>query len=195
MDDSGDTYAAKSEFPAWFPTLTSGEPCGDLARLSAAVAARVPMAFFNLVCQEDNGKIILKTTRQAFTFAAVRSGPKAERLLEKADTLLATEASSISIVSQLPEFQPYQDVDYASRQATLTVARLVHLAHRNDGYINSVPEPADASTAGATEHADALVQINHCRVQEPKTRTTYLPLTAADSGRTYVSSIRQDRWT
>ena len=195
MDDSGDTQAAKSEFPAWFPTRTSGQPCDDLARLSAAVATRAPMAFFNLVCQEDSGKVILKTSRQGFAFEEVRSGPKAERLLAKVDALLATETSSVSMVAELPQFQVQQDVDYANTQATLTVARLVQLARRNDGYSNSVPDTANASTAGATEHAVPLFQINFCRILEPKTRTTYLPLTAADSGRSYASSIRQARWT
>ena len=195
MDDSGDTQAAKSEFPAWFPTRTSGQPCDDLARLSAAVATRAPMAFFNLVCQEDSGKVILKTSRQGFAFEEVRSGPKAKRLLAKVDALLATETSSVSMVAELPQFHVQQDVDYANTQATLTVARLVQLARRNDGYSDSVPDTANASTAGAKEHAVPLFQINFCRIQEPKTRTTYLPPTAADSGRSYASSIRQDRWT
>ena len=56
MDDSGDSNAAKSEFPAWFPTTASGEPCDDLKRLYAMVADLVPVAFFNLVCLEENGK-------------------------------------------------------------------------------------------------------------------------------------------
>ena len=45
MDDSGDTSAAKSEFTAWFPKMTSGEPCDDLKRLGAMVEPRVPVFF------------------------------------------------------------------------------------------------------------------------------------------------------
>ena len=169
MDDSGDKQAAKSEFPAWFPTRTSGEPCNDLARLIAAVTTRVPMAFFNLVCQEDSGKIILKTSRQGFAFEEVRSGQKAERLLAKVDTLLNTETSEVSVVTELPQYQVQHDVDYANTEATLTVARLVQLARRSDGYSNSISDTANASSVGAREHAVPLYQINYCRIQEPTT--------------------------
>ena len=58
MDDSGDTKAATSEFPAWFPRTTSGDPCDDLTRLSATAADRVPVAFFNLLCQKEDGNIV-----------------------------------------------------------------------------------------------------------------------------------------
>ena len=51
MDDSGDTNAAKREFAAWFPKMSSGEPCDDLKRLYSMVEPRVPVSFFNLVCQ------------------------------------------------------------------------------------------------------------------------------------------------
>ena len=56
MDDSGDTGAAKNEFPVWFPKTSSGEPCDDLKRLYAMVQPPVPVSFFNLVCQTDDGK-------------------------------------------------------------------------------------------------------------------------------------------
>ena len=172
MDDSGDTNAARSEFPAWFPRTTSGDPCDDLTRLSATVADRVPVAFFNLLCQEENGKVVLKTTRQAFAFEAVRSGSKAERLLAKVDELLATDASSVTVVARLPEFQAHQAVDYMSEEATLTVTRLVHLARQSEWCSTGVPGPVDDSPAGAAEHAEHLFQINHCRILEPKNKET-----------------------
>ena len=60
MDDSGSTNAAKSEFAAWFPALPTNDPCDDLKRLSDMAGRLVPMAFFNLVCQKDDDKTILK---------------------------------------------------------------------------------------------------------------------------------------
>ena len=162
MDDSGDSNAAKSEFPAWFPTTTSGEPCDDLKRLYAMVADPVPVAFFNLVCLEENGKPILKTSKSSFAFEAVRVGPKAERLLAQANTLLATDASNVTVVTELPVFQPREAIDYLSAKATLTVARLLHLARQDDSVILS------GSSAGAAEHAPDLFQINHARILEPK---------------------------
>ena len=74
MDDSGDTSAAKSEFTAWFPKMTSGEPCDDMKRLSAMVEPRVPVSFFNLVCQKDEGNTILKPTINSFAFELFESG-------------------------------------------------------------------------------------------------------------------------
>ena len=61
MDDSGETNAAKSEFPAWFPRPMTGDPCDDLTRLTATVADRVPVVFSNLVLQQqqEDGKIVL----------------------------------------------------------------------------------------------------------------------------------------
>ena len=168
MDDSGDKNAAKSEFPAWFPRTSSGAPCDDLKRLSAAVEDRVPVAFFNLLCQLEDGKTILKTTREAFAFEIVRSGPKAERLLAKADALLATDASSVTVVTELPAFQAWEAVDYMSREATLTVTRLVHLARQGDLSSAGLSDPVDPSPDGAAEHAVHLFQINHVRVLEPK---------------------------
>ena len=172
MDDSGDNNAAKSEFPAWFPRTNSGDPCDDLTRLSATVADRGLVAFFNLLCQEEDGKIVLKTTRHAFAFEAVRSGPKAERLLAKVDTLLATDTSSVTLVAALPGFHARQAVDYMSWEATLIVTRLVHLARQSEWGSTGVPDPVGASPGGAAEHAAHLFQINHCRILEPKIRNT-----------------------
>ena len=162
MDDSGDTSAAKSEFAAWFPKMTSGEPCGDLTRLYAMVDPPVPVSFFNLVCQKDDGKTILKPALNSFAFETVRIGPKAERLLAKAGELLATNAGDVTVVTELPTFQPREEVDYLSPEATLTVCRLLHLARQGDS------ETQDASSAVAAEHAPVLFQINHARVLEPK---------------------------
>ena len=60
MDDSGSTNAAKSEFAAWFPALPTNEPCNDLKRLCDMAGRFVPTAFFNLICQKDGDKTILK---------------------------------------------------------------------------------------------------------------------------------------
>ena len=162
MDDSGDTGAAKSEFAAWFPKISSGEPCDDLKRLYAMVEPPVPVSFFNLVCQTDEGKTILKPSINSFAFETVRIGPKAERLLAKADALLATNASNVTVVAELPNFQPREKVDYPSPEATLTVCRLLHLARQGNS------ETHAASSADAAEHTPVLFQINHARILEPK---------------------------
>ena len=124
--------------------------------------------FFNLLCQQEDGKTILKTTREAFAFETVRCGPKAERLLAKADALLAADATSVTVVAELPAFQVQQDVDYMAREATLTVTRLVHLARQADWGSAFVSDLVSAPPAGAAEHAVNLFQINHVRVLEPK---------------------------
>ena len=174
MDDSGETNAAKSEFPAWFPRPMTGDPCNDLKRLTATVADLVPVVFFNLVLQQEDGKIVLKTTRHSFAFVAVRTGPKAERLLAKTDELLATDASGVTVVTALPEFQPHQAAEYMSREATLTVTRLVHLARESEWCSTGVPGSMDDSSAGAAEHGAHLFQINHCRILEPKNKENIL---------------------
>ena len=115
MDDSGDTNTAKSKFTAWFAKTSSGEPCDDLKRLYAMVESRVPVSIFNLVCQKDAGKTILKPTIRPFAFEAVRIGPKAERLPAKVDALLATNASNVTVVTESPAFQPREGVDYLLR--------------------------------------------------------------------------------
>ena len=123
MDDSGDTSAAKSEFAAWFPKMASGEPCDDLTKLYAMVDPAVPVSFFNLVCQKDDSKTILKPAINSFAFESVRIGPKAERLIAKAGALLATNADNVTVVAELPTFQPKEEIDYVSPAATLTVCR------------------------------------------------------------------------
>ena len=59
-------------------------------------------------------------------------------------------------------FQAREEIDYLSAKATLTVARLLHLARQDDSVILS------GSSAGAAEHAPDLFQINHARILEPK---------------------------
>ena len=115
-----------------------------------------------MVCQKDGDKTILKPTINSFAFETVRIGPKAERLLAKADALLATNASNITVVTGLPAFQPKEEVDDLSPEATLTVCRLLHLARQGDS------ETQDVSSAGAAEHTPILFQINHARILEPK---------------------------
>ena len=78
---------------------------------------RVPVSFFKLVCQKDEGNTRLKPTINSFAFETVRIGPKAERLLAKADALLATNASNVTVVTELPAFQPKEEVDYFSLEA------------------------------------------------------------------------------
>ena len=45
MDVSGDTSATNNDFTAWFPKMTSGEPCDDLKKLGSMVEPRVPVSF------------------------------------------------------------------------------------------------------------------------------------------------------
>jgi len=155
MDDSGSTNAAKSTFAAWFPANDIDE---DLKRLRNMVGRSVPMAFFNLVCQKDDDKTLLKPSINSFMFESVSYGTKATRLIAKANELLATSPENVTVVAELPAFQSRQEIDYRSTQATLTVCRLLLLARQIDQ-----PEPA-----GAAEHASTLFQINHVRVLEPK---------------------------
>ena len=79
----------------------------------------------------------------SFAFETVRIGPKAERLLAKADALLATNASNVTVVTELPAFQPKEEVDHFSPEATLIVCRFLQLARQGDS------ETQDVSSAGA----------------------------------------------
>ena len=83
MDDSGSTNAAKSEFQAWFPVTPTNAPHDDLKRLSDMAGRLVPTSFFNLFCQKEDDKTILKPARKPFTFEVVREGAKATRLVFK----------------------------------------------------------------------------------------------------------------
>ena len=75
---------------------------------------------------------------------------------------MATSADNITVVAELLAFQPRQEIDCLSTQATLTVCRLLHLARQRDA------ENLGVSEAGAAEHASVLFQVNHARVLEPK---------------------------
>ena len=77
MDDSGDNNAAQIEFPAWFPLGEAGAACCDLEKLIAMKTDRVPVAFFGLICRQEDNTTVLRTTR-AWSFEAVRTGSKAE---------------------------------------------------------------------------------------------------------------------
>ena len=145
MDDSGDTNAAKSEFAAWFPARTAANPCDDLKRLRDMAGSSVPVTFFNLVCQKDDDKTILKPSMNSFAFEPVSEGTKATRLIAKAEQLLATSAEDVTVVAELPVFQTRQEVDYLSTQAILTVCRLLDLARQSDA------ENLGISTAGAAD--------------------------------------------
>ena len=160
MDDSGDNSAARSRFTAWFPKRTAHDPCPDLAKLAAAAREQVPVAFFNLVCQKEESKTILKTSLENFTFETVRVGQKAERLEAQAAKLLSAETSQVTIVAELPAFES-KEIDYISAQATLTVCRLLHFARQGG---NSDTDDG----AGAAEHANPVFQLNHVRILEPK---------------------------
>ena len=118
--------------------------------------------FSKLVYHKDDGKTRLKPTINSFAFETVRIGPKAERLLAKADALLATNTSNVTVVTELPAFQPEEKDDDLSPEATLTVCRRLHLARQRDS------ETQDVSSAGAAEHTPILLQINHARILEPK---------------------------
>jgi len=173
MDDSGSTNAAKSDFGAWFPTLPTNDDSDDLKRLRDMAGRFVPMAFFNLVCQKDNDKTILKPSINSFIFESLSEGTKATRLIAKADELLATRAENVTVVAELPAFQPRerQEIDYRSTQATLTVCRLLHLARHSEAEnlgLSATGAAEDALATGAAEHASVLFQINHVRVLEPK---------------------------
>ena len=106
-------------------------------------------------------KTILKPTINSFAFETVRIGPKAERLLAKADALLAMNASNMTVVTELLAFQPKEPFYYFSPEATLAVCRFLHLARQGDS-------EAQDSNAGAAEHTPILLQINHVRILEPK---------------------------
>ena len=177
MDDSGENGAAQSEFPAWFPKTFTGAPHEDLAQLVVALQDKVPVAFFNLVCQKDGGKTILKTSKDNFAFQTVRIGAKAERLASKADTLLSTETSQVTVVAELPVYES-KEVDYLSADATFTVCRLLHFARISGSSSaadvadtgNSVDGAAEHATPGdsGAEHATPVFQMNHVRILEPK---------------------------
>lgn len=159
MENSGDTSAAKSGFAARFPKMSSGEPCEDLKRLYAMVEPPVPVSFLYLVSQTEEGKTIWIPSVHSFVIETVRIVQKAERLLANADALLVTNASNAALVAELRPFkQTKQKVDHLSPEATLTVCRLLHLAHEGDS------ETQVASSAGAAELAPVQFQINHARI-------------------------------
>ena len=165
MDDSGSTNAAKSEFAAWFPALPTNESCDDLKRLSDMAGRLVPMAFFNLICQKDDDKTMLKPSINSFIFESVSQGTKAMRLISKADQLLATPADHVTVVAELPVFQARerQEIDYRSQQAILTVCRLLHLARQSDAEnigLSAAGAADQAFATGAAEQASVLFQMN-----------------------------------
>ena len=113
----------------------------------------------------------MKPTIDAFAFESVEEGTKAKRLITKAEALLATSPHNVTIVSELPVFQPRQEIDYLSMPATLTVCRLLHLARQSDAEnigLSAAGAADQASATGAAEHASVLFQMNHVRVLEPK---------------------------
>ena len=83
-------------------------------------------------------------------------------MLAQADALLAKDASSVTVVTELPEFHPREETDHVSAEAILTVTRLLHFARQPDS------ETLSPSADGAAEHAPTLYQINHARILEPK---------------------------
>ena len=76
MDDSGEHCAAKSEFSIWLPHSTTGAPCDEMQILATAVQEKAPVAFFNLVCQKQDGKTVLRTSFDNFAFETARDGPE-----------------------------------------------------------------------------------------------------------------------
>ena len=167
MDDSGDNSAAQSQFTAWFPKTPSGAPCDDLAKLIAASQEHVPVTFFNLVCQKEEGKTILKTSLDNFAFETVRVGAKAQRLASEAGKLLSTETSQVTVVAELPAFES-REIDYLSADATITVCRLLHFARQSGSSGAGDAQDTSNSGDGAAEHATLVFQMNHVRILEPK---------------------------
>ena len=75
-----------------------------------------------MVCQKNEGKTILKPTIHSFAFETVRIGPKAERLLANADALLASNASNVTVVTELPAFQAKEKFITLPRKQFLLLA-------------------------------------------------------------------------
>jgi len=160
MDDSGTTGAARCKFLAWFPKTLSNAPCDDLARLLDAVTKKEPVAFFNLVVlKEDDSdnkkKTTLKTSKDNFLFHTSKDNERANRLKEKASVIADT--TDITIVSEIPTFEPTEKIDYLTVDSTFTVCRLL-------AYVIQ----AGGSLTTPITHETTIFQINHARILEPK---------------------------
>jgi hypothetical protein len=171
MDDSGENKAASSKFTAWFPTKAAIES-DQLQLLRECEQNQTPLAFFNLVCQKDKQmasasehaavpKTTLRTSKDKFTFEICDEGTRAKRLAANAASVLSIDNSQITVVSELPTFVPYSEIDYRAIDGTLTVCRLLHYTMQAGPALMSADVPD-----GSAE--PTVFQINHARIIEPK---------------------------
>ena len=144
-----------------------------------------PIAFFNLICQRspctvsapEHGSTpatTIKTARDKFRFEICESGTKAERLRKEADRLLNTERTDVTVVAEIPLYAGshgkslLEDLDYLGCQATLTVCRLMdYMIGAGAASVGGAASQGDAEKSLGNDNA--LFQINHARILEPKT--------------------------
>ena len=154
MDDSGEKGAARSTFPVWFKPGAAEHGSITYSTLQKALAEEKPVAFFNLViCTEDKqGREVLKTAKDHFSFHISDEGDKAQRLTTQASTIKT--ATEVAVITEMPIFTPNEGKDYLSAPATITSCRLLQYM---------------MTAGGASEHTavEEILQINHARVLEP----------------------------
>ena len=147
VDGSSDAAGVSQlDFAMFFPSTESGRD--ELAQLRSSFDDKKPVAFFNMTCRPEEGKVVVKCGRDFYWMVA--SGAKAERLAAEAATLFALDGDAVQVVTK--SWEPsYAARDFLAEEAT----------HTNCALLASVLEQTGWNIS------TSLVQINHAYVHLP----------------------------
>ena len=156
-DDSGPENASESSFTVFLPKSESA--LKRHAELEQMRSVKKPVTFFALQCDMEGAKKIVKPDFERFRWAPCASGPRAEDLMAKAESIL-NPIGTVTVISQIPEFEPREADDYITVPATHTTCELLTATLR--------------SGVALMEAQTTLFQINHARIIEPNVRDNLL---------------------
>ena len=166
-DDSGPERACEASFTVFLQKTESSRK--RHAELEQTLANKKPVTFFALQCDMEEAKKIVKPDFERFRWAACKSGARGEELLSKAENILNPNGT-VTVISQIPEFEPKEAEDYVTVPATHTTCELLNAT------IRSGVQLMEAQSTGEqdSERKPALFQINHARICEPSGRDNLL---------------------
>ena len=92
---------------------------------------KMPVTFFALQCDIQETATVVKPDFERFRFAPCTTGPRAEQLKEKANSLLGATEHPVTVIAALPAFVPRDATDYLSIPAKQTTCELLRAAVRS----------------------------------------------------------------
>ena len=131
--------------------------------------ASKPVTFFALQCDMEATKKIIKPDFDRFRWAPCTSGARADELIANAASILDS-TRAVTVISQIPEFEPREAEDYINVPASHTTCELLAATLRSGVELMQT----QASGGDAAERTPALFQINHARIIEPSSRDDLL---------------------